>query len=274
MWDTFIIKPFISALLFIYDLIGENFGLAIILFTILIKLITYPLTAKQITSSKALQDMQNDKDWQEVQKKYKNDKDQLAQEQMKMYKEKGISPFASCLPTLIQFPIIIGLYQSIIQTLGNAPLQLLNLVSKLSPALTDFFSFLPGLKTPIDLIPLNSQFLWMDMGRPERVFIPGIPFGIPVLAIFVVITSFLQTKLMGSPTGDQQSGQMTGMMNIYMPMLMGWFAYSFASGLALYFVVSNLVSIVQYAILGKFDFSKLFPSKKIEVVKKSSKGTK
>ena len=53
--------------------------------------------------------------------------------QMKFYKEKGISPFASCLPTLIQFPIIIGLYQSIIQTMGNAPLQMLNLVSKLSP---------------------------------------------------------------------------------------------------------------------------------------------
>ena len=104
MWDTIIIKPFISALLFIYDLIGENFGLAIILFTILVKLITHPLTVKQIKSSKALQDMQSDKDWLEVQKKYKNDKDRLAQEQMKMYKEKGISPFASCLPTLISIP--------------------------------------------------------------------------------------------------------------------------------------------------------------------------
>ena len=143
--------------------------------------------------------MQSDKDWLEVQKKYKNDKDRLAQEQMKMYKEKGISPFASCLPTLIQFPIIIGLYQSIIQTMGNAPLQLLNLVSKLTPALSQFFSFIPGLKTPIELLPLNSQFLWMDLGRPERVFIPGISFGIPFLAIFVVITSYLQTKLIGSP---------------------------------------------------------------------------
>jgi len=273
MWDTFIIKPFISALLFIYDLIGENFGLAIILFTILVKLITHPLTAKQIKSSKALQDMQSDKDWLEIQKKYKNDKDHLAQEQMKMYKEKGISPFASCLPTLVQFPVIIGLYQSIIQTMGNAPLQLLNLVTKLTPALSQFFSFLPGIKSPIELLPLDSQFLWMDLGRPERVYIPGISFGIPILAIFVVITSFLQTKLIGSPTGDQQSGQMSGMMNIYLPVLMGWFAYSFASGLALYFVVSNLVSIAQYAILGKLDFSKLFPSKS-KVPQKSSRGHK
>jgi YidC/Oxa1 family membrane protein insertase len=273
MWDTIIIKPFISALLFIYDLIGENFGLAIILFTILVKLITHPLTVKQIKSSKALQDMQKDKDWLEVQKKYKNDKDRLAQEQMKMYKEKGISPFASCLPTLISFPVIIGLYQSIIQTMGNAPLQLLNLVTKLTPTLSQFFSFIPGLKTPIELLPLNSQFLWMDLGRPERVFIPGLSFGIPVLAIFVVITSYLQTKLIGSPTGDQQSGQMSGMMNIYMPVLMGWFAYSFASGLAIYFVVSNLVSIAQYAMLGKMDFSKLFPSKP-KTPQKLSRGSK
>ncbi len=273
MWETYIIQPFINALVFIYDLIGENFGLAIILFTILIKLITHPLSVKQIKSSKAMQDMQKDKDWLEIQKKYKNDKEHLAQEQMKMYKEKGISPFASCLPTLIQFPVIIGLYQSIIQTMANAPDQLLNLVSKLSPALSNIFSFIPWLNTPISLIPLNSVFLWMDLGRPERVFIPGIPFGIPFLAILVVITSFLQTKLIGSPTGDQQSGQMSGMMNLYLPVLMGWFAYSFASGLALYFVISNLVSIAQYAVLGKVDFSKILPAKS-NSPQKTTKGSK
>src|SRR4030042_6284323 len=162
MWDTIIIKPFISALLFIYDLIGENFGLAIILFTILVKLITHPLTVKQIKSSKALQDMQSDKDWLEVQKKYKNDKDRLAQEQMKMYKEKGISPFASCLPTLISFPVIIGLYQSIIHSMGNAPLQLLNLVTKLTPDLANLFSFLPGVVLQIVFVWFVWWFLWMD----------------------------------------------------------------------------------------------------------------
>lgn len=267
MWDTIIIKPFITTLLFIYDLIGENFGLAIILFTIFVKVITHPLTAKQVKSSKAMQDMQSDKDWVEIQKKYKNDRDRLAQEQMKFYKAKGISPFASCLPTVVQFPVIIGLYQSIIQTLGNAPLQMLNLVSKITPWLTDTFSFIPGLKEPIDLIPLNANFLWMNLGRPERVFIPGINFGIPLLAIFVVITSFFQSKLMSNPTADPQSKQMTGIMNLYMPLLMGWFAYSFASGLALYFVVSNLISIVQFAAMGKLNFSNLFSKKKIEVKK-------
>jgi len=264
MWESLIIEPFINTLLFIYDLIGENFGLAIILFTIIIKFITWPLMSKQIKSSKAIQDMQNDQDWIDIQKKYKNDRDKLAQEQMGFYKKKGISPFASCLPTLIQFPVIIGLYQSIIQTMGNAPLQMLNLIPKISPWLKDLFSFLPDLQDPLALIPLNSQFLWMDIGSPERVFIPGISFGIPVLAIVVAASSFLQTKLIATPSADSQSNQMSGMMNIYMPLLMGWFAYSLASGLALYFLASNMFSIVQYAILGRFDFKNLLPKKKAE----------
>ena len=265
--DTLIVAPFINVLLFIYNLIGQNFGLAIILFTTLTKLATFPLTAKQIKSTKALSDIQKDPEWLEMQKKYKNDKNRLAEAQMKLYKDRGVSPFSSCLPTFIQLPIIIGLYQAIIQTMGNAPLQLVNLVSRISPWLTNFFKFIPWLKDPISLIPLNSQFLWMDLGRPERLYIPGISLsgqaiGIPILAILVVISSFLQTKLMSGANTDPQAKQMNSMMNIYMPLLMGWFAFSFASGLALYFVVSNILGIVQYAMMGKVDFKKLLPGYK------------
>ena len=264
MWDTIIISPLINVLLFIYNLIGQNFGVAVILFTILIKLLTHPLTAKQIKSTKALADLQKDPEWLEMQKKYKNDKNKLAEVQMALYKKRGVSPFSSCLPTFIQLPIIIGLYQSIIQTMGNAPLQVTTLVSRISPWLTNAFSFIPWLKDPISLIPLNSQFLWMDLGKPERLYIPGISFGIPVLTILVVISSFLQSKLMSPPSNDAQSKQMSGMMNIYMPLLMGWFAYSFASGLALYFLVSNVVTIFQYGALGKLNIGNLFPARKID----------
>jgi YidC/Oxa1 family membrane protein insertase len=271
MWDTVVISPLINVLLFIYNLIGQNFGIAVILFTILIKLATHPLTAKQIKSTKALSDLQQDPEWLEMQKKYKNDKSKLAEVQMALYKKRGVSPFSSCLPTFIQLPIIIGLYQAIIQTMGNAPLQLANLVSRVSPWLTNAFKFIPWLKDPITLIPLNSQFLWMDLGRPERLYIPGISFGIPVLTILVVISSFLQSKLMTPPSSDPQSKQMSGMMNIYMPLLMGWFAYSFASGLALYFLVSNVVTIFQYGALGKLNLGNLFPPKKIDTKAKNDK---
>lgn len=271
MWDTIVISPLINVLFFIYNLIGQNFGVAIILFTILIKLVTHPLTAKQIKSTKALSDLQQDPEWIEMQKKYKHDKNKLAEVQMDLYKKRGVSPFSSCLPTMIQLPIIIGLYQAIIQTMGNAPLQLANLVSRISPWLSNLFKFLPWIKEPISLIPLNSQFLWMDLGRPERLFIPGINFGIPVLTILVVISSFLQNKLMAPPSTDPQAQQMSGMMNIYMPLLMGWFAYSFASGLALYFLISNVVTVFQYGLLGRLNFSSLFPSRNVDAKTKNDK---
>jgi len=101
MWDTFIVNPMINALLYIYSILGHNFGLAIIVFTILVRLATYPLTAQQLKSSKAMQELQKSKKWQDIQKKYKNDRERLAQEQMKLYQEMGVNPFGACLPTLV-----------------------------------------------------------------------------------------------------------------------------------------------------------------------------
>src|SRR5512139_4197080 len=126
MWEFFI-SLFVNTLLWIYDAIGHNFGVAIILFTILIRVITWPLNAQQMKSAQAMQELQQDKEWQEIQKKYAKDREKLAAEQMRVYKERGISPFASCLPTLIQFPIIIALYQSIIRAMATTPLGLLQL---------------------------------------------------------------------------------------------------------------------------------------------------
>jgi YidC/Oxa1 family membrane protein insertase len=98
----------------------------------------------------------------------------------------------------------------------------------------------------------------MDLSQPERFYIPGISFGIPLLAILVVITSFLQTKLMTPMgTGDQQSQATARMMSLYMPLLIGWLAYSFPAGLAVYFVASNLVTIIQYALMGRLDWRNL-----------------
>jgi len=252
MWDAFI-GFMINILLFIYSLIG-NFGVAIILFTLLIRLITHPLTVQQLKGTTAMQKLNENKEWQEIQKKYKDNKEKLSQEQMRLYKELGINPFASCLPTLIQFPIIIGLYQAVIQSMAVTPLELLKLSKHVYPGFLDI----------ANLIPLNSSFLWMNLGQPERLMIPGLSFGIPVLAVVVVITTYLQSKLMTPPStnpGDQ-SGQMMGMMNIYMPFLMGYLAFTLASGLSLYFVASNLIGIAQYAMLGRVNWSNVLPKRR------------
>lgn len=261
MWDTIIIQPFINLLLWIYQLVG-NFGLAIILFTALTRLILYPLTAKQIKSSQAMQELQKNKRYLEIQEKYKGDKEKLAQEQMKLYQELKINPLASCLPTLLQFPIIIGLYQALIQSIASAPLDLLKLTKHLYP----------GFLKVSELLPLNTHFLWMDLGQPERLYIPGISFGIPVMTVIVVITTYISSKIISPPQqpgANDQSAMMTNMMNIYMPLLMGWLAYTLSAGLALYFVISNLIQILQYAVTGRTYWENLLPKKKSTDIKKA-----
>ncbi len=251
MWQTFIIQPMTNLLLFIYDLLGHGphtFGFAIILFTIVIRAITWPLNASQVKGAQAMQELQNDKEWQDIQKKYAKDREKLAQEQMRIYKERGINPFASCLPTLIQFPIIIGLYQSIIRAMASTPLSMLQLARTVYPSLN-----------VESIIPLNSQFLWMDLGRPESIHIFG--FALPTLAIVVALTTYVQSKLTmpTSTNPNDQSAAMSGMMSIYMPLMLGWFALNFASGISVYFITSNLLGIVQYAATGRANWSNLLP---------------
>lgn len=250
MWNTIIIEPMLNTLLWIYQAIGGNFGLAIILFTLLIRLITHPLTVQQIRGTQKMQELQNSEEWKAIQKKYKDDKEKLAQAQMKLYQEARFNPFAPCLPTLIQFPIIIGLYQAITRALASTPLQLIELSKHV-------YSFIDASQ----LIPLNSKFLWMDLGQPERLMILGI--GVPILTILVVVTTYLQSKLMSAPAANptDQSAQMTKMMNLYMPLLMGWIAYTLPSGLAIYFVAGNLFSIIQYAALGKVNWRNILPTR-------------
>ncbi|MBW8010939.1 MAG: YidC/Oxa1 family membrane protein insertase [Chloroflexi bacterium] len=247
--------PFINIMVFIYSLIG-NFGLAIILFTLIVRLSTYPFTAKSLKSAQAMQEMQGSDKYQKMQKKYKNDKEKLSQEQMKLYQEMGINPLGSCLPSILQMLIIIPVFYAVSRALAATPLELMQLHSDLV--------WIPNAS---ELIPLNSQFLWMDLGQPERLAVSFIPSsfpiigqGIPILAILVMITSYLQTKLM-SPvsSSNQQTPGMGQAMNIYMPLLMGWISYSYSAGLALYFFAGNLVSIIQSAAMGSLDWRKLIP---------------
>jgi YidC/Oxa1 family membrane protein insertase len=246
MWDTIIIQPFTNLLLLITMLV-KNFGIAIIIFTIVIKLITYPLTAKQLKSSMAMQDLQSDPAYKKMMAKYKDNKEKAAEMQMKVYKEKGINPFGSCLPTFIQFPIIIGLYQAIMRVMASTPLELVKLERIVYP-------FLDVNK----ILPIQNRFLWMDLGQPERVWIGTI--GIPVLAILVLATTFIQSKIMQPPTQENdQSAAMGNSMMMMMPFMMGWMAYQFSAGLALYFLISNITTVVQYAAMGWVDWSRIIP---------------
>lgn len=243
-----VINFLINILILIYRLVGESFGIAIILLTVLIRLVTWPLNAQQMKGAKAMQDLQNDKEWLGIQKKYAKDREKLAQEQMRLYRERGINPFGSCLPTLIQFPILFALIPSITYAIGSTPLSILNLSKSL-------YSF----QDVAALVPLNSKFLWMDLGLPERTLLFGL--SIPVLALTVAITTYIQTKLTMPPSTNpnDQSAATGRMMSIYMPVMLYLFSVNYAAGLSVYFVASNILSIVQYAMMGKVNWRNLLP---------------
>jgi len=238
----------VNIMIFIYSLVGHNFGIAIILFTILVRLVTWPLNAQQMKGATAMQDLQNDKEWQGIQKKYEKDKEKLAQEQMRIYRERGINPFGSCLPTLIQFPILFTLIPSITYAIGSTPLSMLRLSRYL-------YSF----QNVTSLVPLNSSFLGMDLGLPERTAIFGL--SIPLLALIVGLTTYVQSKLTMpvSANPNDQSAATGKMMSIYMPVMLYFFSVNYASGLSVYFVVSNVLSIIQYAMMGKVNWRNLLP---------------
>lgn len=257
MWDTLILNPMINILLWIYSVIGD-FGVAIILFTLLIRLITHPLTVSQLQAQQKMTDFQQSKEWLDIQKKYKDDKQQLQVEQARLMQEKGFNPAASCLPLVIQLPIIFGLYQAIVKVLAVTPVQLLDLAL---PAHNHVYPFI----NVANLLPVKSTFLWMELSVSEQVGGLGLPllgFGLPLLTALVVITQFIQTKAMTPatpPGGDPTAQSMTKAMNLYMPLFMGWISYTLPQGLALYFLVTNLFGVLQYAALGKLNWRNLLP---------------
>jgi YidC/Oxa1 family membrane protein insertase len=147
------------------------------------------------------------------------------------------------------------------RALASSPMQLLKLTRSVY-ALFD---------TPA-LLPLNSQFLWMNLGQtPEKIFLPFLSSGIPnpTLPIIVAITTYIQSKLTMPPSANpnDQSAAMGKMMALYMPFLLGYFSLTFASGLSIYFITSNLVGILQYALLGKVNWRNLLPGPKKEAPK-------
>lgn len=227
MWETLIVNPMINALLFFYDLLGNNFILAIAVFTILIRVLTLPLNMRQQRSMMRTQEMQPQ--IQAIQKKYKNDPQKMQEE----FRKIGYNPadtLSGCLPTLLQFPILIGLYQAIIIVLGTTPQALFELVPRVYPAIN---------LTPI--IPVENMFLWMNLSQPDPFF---------VLPIVVFGSMFIQQKLLAPSTKgqnqqDNPAAAMTQSMQYTMPLMFGFFSLQFPSGLSIYFILANIIGIVQ-----------------------------
>lgn len=233
MWDTIVINPMVNALLLFYDLLFNNFVLAIAVLTIVIRLITLPLNLRQQKTSLKMQSMQPE--IQTIQKKYKDNPAKMQEE----FKKIGYNPTESltgCLPLLIQFPILIGLYRAIITILGSTPLALFELTDRV-------YDWVDGLIDVATILPVANKFLWLNLALPDPYYI---------LPVLVFGTMFIQQRLMSpakkkNDKGKQESPMagMTQSMQYTMPLMFGFFSLSFPSGLSIYFILSNLIGIGQ-----------------------------
>ncbi len=217
----------LNVLIVFYAIFFHNFGLAIIIFTILTRLIMLPLTMKQLHATKKLAELQPK--LQEIQKQYAKDKDKLAKETTKLYKESGINPLGCLLPMLIQLPIWIALYQSILHAMG----------SDLSKYLYSWgiVQHAVGPEMKVEL-----GFLWLNLGHPDPYYL---------LPFIVAGTTWAQQKMVATTATDPTQRTMNTVMLWMMPLMFGFFTLQFPSGLALYWVISNIVSIImQYFVTG------------------------
>jgi YidC/Oxa1 family membrane protein insertase len=224
-------------LLLLYGVLGHSFVLAIIVATILIRLVTLPLTLPQQRNSRKMAELAPQ--LEELKKKYGNDRNKFAQAQMELYRENKINMFGGCLPLILQLVIMIAFYQALTGALATNPLQLQQLSHRVLPAL-------------VPLIPIDPIFMIYDLGLPG--ILPAVEQNVSpivaqllvfILPALVVATTYLSQKLMTPVSADPSQASMTKQMNIIMPMMFGLFALQFASGLSIYFIVSNVVGAAQ-----------------------------
>lgn len=242
LWNLIIVNPMMNTLVFIYSLVG-NYGIAILIFTLLIKGITLPFSLQQMKAMKAQTAAQPE--LQALQKKYGKDKQRYQQEMMKLYKEKGINPLGGCLPMLIPWPLFVAFYQSVQSLMSTQPEQFMALSQHLLPALARW-------------VPVKEGFLWLNLARPDPYYI------LPVLA---AASTWLQSKMTSMPSADAQAKSMNQTMSLMMPLFMGYITLQFASGLAIYWVMFNVVGIVQqYFTTGWGDLAKYLPKAVLKVL--------
>jgi YidC/Oxa1 family membrane protein insertase len=199
-------------LLIIYQYTGQNYGVAIILLTLLVRLVTWPLTNKQLQSARSMQALQPE--IKKIQEKYKNDKEKLNQETMALWQKNKVNPAAGCLPLLIQFPFLIAIFR-----LLQDP-ELLKGIENV---------YFLGINMTVALV---QNGVWQT--NP----------GYYILVALSGLTTFYQQKIMMTDKSQQT-------MMIVMPLMLLFFSIRFPAGLVMYWVVNNILSAGHHILLSK-----------------------
>ncbi len=245
IFTTILIQPLTNGLILFYKLLGGNLGLAIIGFSIFLRIILSPLTKPYMESMKKMKEVEPQ--LKKLKEKYKNDKNKLLQAQSDFYKEKGVNPGAGCLPYLLQIVVLIALFNVFSRVL--VPNEAMNKVNEL-------------LYQPVKFSAqevINTKFLYLDLTRPDTFKIPNFPISIPgPILILAALAQFLTAKMMApvvaiekkaagktSAKEDDLQVVMQQSTTYTFPLFTLIFGMSFSSGLALYWLIFSLFQVWQ-----------------------------
>lgn len=278
MFTTLIVQPIFNILVFIYAILpGHNFGLAIIVFTILLRLLMWPLVKKQLHHTKIIRKLQPE--LKKIKKAAKGDRQKESMLMMELYRERGINPFAPLGPLLIQLPIFIGLYSGLKRIVDNPE----QLTSFAYPFLQNM-DWMQGVAANIDKFD-ETLFGVVDLTRsaigPEGLYVPAL-----IIVIASVIVQFFQAKQImpqdaeartlrqilkeagqGKQADQSEVNAAVGKSTLYLlPALVFMFTVGIASALSLYWLAAGIVAYIQQSIVLNKDIEELE-----EVANKKSK---
>jgi YidC/Oxa1 family membrane protein insertase len=238
--------PLANGLIIFYDIFGHNLGVATILFSAFLFFVTRPLSKPQMDSMKKMREIQPLVD--KLKKKYGTDKMAFSKAQAELYKQKGINPAGGCVFQILQLVILIAFYQVFASSLSNNPGAIVTLNSHLYS----------GLRIASNT-SLNTNFLYLNISKPDLFNVPGLPIGLPgIFLILATISQFLSIKITApfieaekkvvkstkNETDDMQLAMSSSMMYT-VPLMTLYFGYRFPSGLALYWLVFSLGTVWQ-----------------------------
>ena len=267
---NFIANLFGYVLSFLYKLVN-NYGIAIIIFTILLRIILIPITIAQQKSMKKNAKMQEK--MREIQKKYKNDPERLNQATIDLYKTEKLNPFSGCLSSILQIIIILSVFWLVSKPLTymkkvdtNIINNYINEIKEEDGSVASYpeIQVIQRKATVDENVYINMEFLGLDLSKvPSQDFKDPTVYIIPVLYVIttfisIKMTNNLQSKSKENKETDEEleaMRQMTNSMNYMVPIMSIFIAFIAPLGLALYWFVSNLVMLVERLIINKF-FSK------------------
>jgi YidC/Oxa1 family membrane protein insertase len=215
IWNTFLIQPLTTLLLFLYSLLGGNIGLAIIALTIILRVVLFPLSLPALRSAKAQQKLKPK--LEKLKKKHKDNPQELARAQLELFRQAGVNPFAGCLPQILQIVILIALYNVLIGTLNNGD--------------------------------LNTQFLFWNLAYPDPyIALPILAAAAQFLLARATVPSTKGEREAAKATKEQADDLASAMQrqNLYLfPILTIVIGFKLPAGLLLYWFVSSLLQFGQ-----------------------------